>query len=134
MKFKGSDIEKLKELIATPTEVVSITHRTPDGDALGSSLAWKSYLEKKGHKVTFISPTLVTDNLKWIPGTDKVMICENGRNKKNCDGVIGSAKVIFCLDFNAITRLEGLGAAISASPAYKIMIDHHRQPEDFANL
>lgn len=134
MKFDSESIQKLKEVISTPKKVVIVTHRNPDGDALGSSLGWKSFLEKKGHSVTFISPTAYTDNLKWIPGTDTTVECENHKDRKSCDTTIASADLIFCLDFNAVTRLEAMGTSITNSQAYKVMIDHHQQPEDFANL
>lgn len=134
MKFDSESISKLKEVIATPKKVVITTHRNPDGDALGSSLGWKMFLEKKGHEVTFISPTAYTSNLSWIPGTSTTVECENSKDRKSCDATIASANLIFCLDFNALTRLEALGSSIANSSAYKVMIDHHQQPESFADL
>jgi phosphoesterase RecJ-like protein len=134
MNFNESSIQQLQIVLESPKKVVITTHRNPDGDALGSSLGWKFFLEKKGHTVTFISPSAYTENLKWIQGTDTIMVCENSKDRKACDAVIADADVIFCLDFNAITRLEGLGTSIAESKAYKVMIDHHQQPEEFANL
>ncbi|MDB5284820.1 MAG: hypothetical protein JWO06_3895 [Bacteroidota bacterium] len=134
MKFPHAEITKLKEILSLPKNVVIVTHRNPDGDALGSSLGFKIFLEKKGHEVSFISPNTYTSNLKWIPGTDSIMVYENGMGKKICEARIKSAELIFCLDFNALTRLETLGEAIKISTAYKVMIDHHQQPENFADL
>lgn len=134
MKFDNESISKLQEVISIPKKVVIVTHRNPDGDALGASLGWKMFLEKKGHDVVFISPTAYTENLNWIPGTTTVVECENNKDRKNCDTVIAAADLVFCLDFNALTRLEALGNSIANSQAYKVMIDHHQQPEDFANL
>jgi phosphoesterase RecJ-like protein len=134
MKLDTLDIDKLKDILAAPKKTVIITHRNPDGDALGSSLAFKNFLDKKGFDVSFISPNSFTSNLKWIPGTENIMVYENGIGRKLCDAKIKSAGLIFCLDFNAISRLEGLGEVIKTSSAYKVMIDHHRQPEAFADL
>ena len=134
MKFPHQQIAILKDILLSPKSVVIVTHRNPDGDALGSSLGFKMFLEKKGHEVSFISPNAYTSNLKWMPGTDGIMVYENGMGKKICEAKIKSAELIFCLDFNALTRLETLGEAIKNSPAYKVMIDHHQQPEDFADL
>src|ERR1700756_3832194 len=106
MKFPQAQISKLKEIISTPKKVVIVTHRNPDGDALGSSLGFKSFLEKKEHEVSFISPNAYTSNLKWIPGIDTAMVYENGMGRKLCDAKIKSAEVVFCLDFNALSRLE----------------------------
>lgn len=134
MKFNEEHIARLKDILLSPKKTVIVTHRNPDGDALGSSLGFKMFLEKKGHEVSFISPNVFTNNLKWIPGTDSILVYENAIGKKICEAKIKSAEIIFCLDFNAISRLETLGEAIKNSTAYKVMIDHHRQPEDFADL
>lgn len=134
MNFTPSDIATLQDLLAEPKQIVITTHRNPDGDALGSSLGWKMFLEKLGHEVSFISPNAYTDNLKWIPGTKDILVYETEIGKKLCEAKIAAAAVIFCLDFNALTRLEELGKVIASSTAYKVMIDHHRQPEDFASL
>lgn len=134
MKFPESLIGKLKQILASKKKIVIVTHRNPDGDALGSSLGFKFFLEKKNHEVDFVSPTAFTQNLNWIHGTKEVLVCENEMGKKLCEAKIKAADIIFCLDFNALSRLEGLGEIIKNSPAEKIMIDHHQQPEEFASL
>jgi len=134
MKFFPAHITQLKEILTLPKSVVIVTHRNPDGDALGSSLGFKFFLEKLGHEVSFISPNAYTANLKWIKGTDSIMVYENSMGKKICEAKIKSANLIFCLDFNALSRLEGLGDIIREATGYKVMIDHHQQPETFADL
>lgn len=134
MNFQQESIQQLKNILATPKRLAIITHRNPDGDALGSSLGWKFYLEKKGHQVSFVSPTAYTSNLSWIPGTDNIIVCENGKGWKQCERAMNEAEIIFCLDFNALTRLENMGELVAKAPAPKVMIDHHRQPEDFSKI
>jgi phosphoesterase RecJ-like protein len=134
MKFPQESVSALKQLLSAPKKVVIVTHRNPDGDALGSSLGWKFFLEKLNHEVSFVSPNAFTQNLKWIQGTDEILVHENEIGRKLCEAKIKSADIIFCLDFNALSRLEGLGEIIKAAAAPKIVIDHHQQPEDFALL
>lgn len=134
MKFGEQKIDALKQILSSPKQIVIVSHRNPDGDALGSSLGFKFFLEKLNHIVDFVSPTNYTNNLSWIPGTDTILVYENEIGKKLCEAKISSAEVIFCLDFNALTRLEELGKHISDSVATKVMIDHHQQPENFAQL
>ncbi|MBL0308609.1 MAG: bifunctional oligoribonuclease/PAP phosphatase NrnA [Bacteroidetes bacterium] len=134
MKFPQNHIEQLSKLLAEPKNIVIVTHRNPDGDALGSSLGWKFFLEKKGHQITFVTPNPYPATLKWIPGTKYALNYEGEAARKTANDKIKNGDIIFCLDFNAISRLETLGEAISSSTAFKIIIDHHRQPEDFANL
>lgn len=134
MKFPEASIIALKQILSSPKKIVIVTHRNPDGDALGSSLGWKFFLEKLNHEVSFVSPNAFTQNLKWIQGTDEILVHENDLGRKLCDAKIKSADYIFCLDFNVLSRLEGLGDVIKNASAPKIMIDHHQQPEDFAVL
>lgn len=134
MKFSSSQIQPLQELLAKPQKVVILSHRNPDGDALGSSLAWKFFLEQINHTATYISPNACSANLKWIPGTDTILAYENDTEKKKCDHAIKEAELIFCLDFNALSRLESLGEVIRQTKAIKVIIDHHQQPEQFAQL
>jgi phosphoesterase RecJ-like protein len=134
MKFPHTHITQLSEILSVPKSIVIVTHRNPDGDALGSSLGFKFFLEKMGHEVSFISPNAYTHNLKWIKGTDSIMVYENGMGKKICEARIKSADLIFCLDFNALSRLEDLGNIIKDATGYKVMVDHHQQPETFADI
>ena len=134
MNFPEAGIATLKEILSSPKKVVIVSHRNPDGDALGSSLGWKFFLEKLNHEVSFISPNAYTQNLKWIQGTQDILVHENEIGRKLCEAKIKSADIIFCLDFNALSRLEALGEVIRATAAYKVVIDHHQQPEDFAAL
>ncbi|MCW5906956.1 MAG: bifunctional oligoribonuclease/PAP phosphatase NrnA [Chitinophagales bacterium] len=132
MNFPKESIQALSNLLAVPHKAAIITHRNPDGDALGASLGWKFYLEKKGCKAAVISPTAFTENLKWIPGTDTIAVCENGKGWKPCEKLLREADVIYCLDFNSLARLENMGELVTKSRAKKVMIDHHQQPEAFS--
>lgn len=134
MNFPAEEIQILKELLAIPKKIAIITHRNPDGDALGSSLGWKFYLEKKGHQVSFVSPTAFTSNLSWIPGTESIIVCENGKGWKQCEKAMYAADVIFCLDFNALSRLESMGELVAKAPAVKVIVDHHREPDNFSSI
>ena len=134
MKFSEPDVRRLADLLSSTQNIVITTHRNPDADAIGSSLGWMWYLQRKGHNVSVVLPTSYTDNLKWIPGTEHMMVYENEIGKKLCDARINAAHLVFCLDFNALTRLEGLGEVIANASAEKVMIDHHQQPEDFAAI
>lgn len=110
-------------------------HRDPDADALGSSLGLAIFLKRRGHQVTVISPTDYAANLTWLPGSDEVLVFEeNEKNRKAAKERIAEASLICCLDFSALSRLKDLGKIVRDSPALKVMIDHHLEPEAFADL
>lgn len=122
-------ISELKSLLATPQKIVITTHHKPDGDAMGSSLGLYAYLIQKGHHVKVITPTDYPYFLHWLPNNSDVIIYTE--QKEESDLHVAEASLIFCLDFNTLSRINELGEVIRESEAYKIMIDHHLEPEDF---
>ncbi len=123
------DTASLKNLLAQPQKIVITTHHKPDGDAMGSSLGLYNYLIQQGHHTTVITPTDYPDFLSWMPGNEEVIVYTE--HIKEANELIADATVIFCLDFNHLSRINDMGAYVRASGAYKIMIDHHLEPEDF---
>lgn len=127
------DIGKFKEIISKPLKVVVLMHPKPDADALGSTLALTSYLTKKGHSVTPISPTDYPNFLNWLPGNEKVLVFQKERPLQ-AENAIKEANLIFCLDFNNLSRIFELGDMVAKSVAKKVLIDHHLEPEKFADF
>jgi len=123
------DTASLNALLAQPQKIVITTHHKPDGDAMGSSLGLYNYLIQQGHHVRVITPTDYPDFLSWMPGNGEVIIYTT--HTQEAAKLIADAALIFCLDFNALNRINEMGEVVRASGAYKIMIDHHLEPEDF---
>jgi phosphoesterase RecJ-like protein len=127
-----TDLTELKALLSSPKRIAIVSHKSPDGDAIGSSLGLYHYLISKGHKVEVIMPNDYPTFLKWMPGTDKVVIHEG--NEANAEGLVNGAEVLFCLDFNTPNRAYGLEEVIQRSENVKVMIDHHPQPDGFVDF
>lgn len=125
-------LDSLKELLDTPQQVVITTHYKPDGDALGSSLGLAAYLAKKGHQATVISPSDYPAFLNWLPGHSQVVEYSDKTHELVANQV-AAASLIFCLDFNALGRIHDMEQMVRQASAPKVMIDHHLQPEDFAD-
>ncbi|WP_026896916.1 DHH family phosphoesterase [Daejeonella oryzae] len=124
-----SEIASLKELLAQPKQIVITTHHKPDGDAMGSSLGLYNYLVQKGHHVRVITPTDYPTFLQWLPNNPEVLIYTD--KKTESESLVANAELIFCLDFNALSRINELGKYVGESKALKVMIDHHLEPEGF---
>jgi len=125
-------IEELKELLRSPKKIIITTHHKPDADALGSSLALRLYLEQLSHTATVVAPTDYPSFLNWMPGNDEVLIYEG--NEAKCESLAKEADIVFCLDFNALSRINAYGEIVKKAPGKKVMIDHHLEPEDFADI
>ena len=121
----------IKEVLSTPQKIVITTHKGPDGDAIGSSLALFHYLERKGHHVVCVVPDHFPDFLKWMESSETILVHET--QEKWSTLAIKDADLIFCLDYNDLSRVGGLGELIEKSDGYKAMIDHHLNPSDFAD-
>ncbi|MBX9852599.1 MAG: bifunctional oligoribonuclease/PAP phosphatase NrnA [Cytophagaceae bacterium] len=127
------NLQDLKELLSSPKKIVITTHHKPDADALGSSLALWGYLRKKKHEVKVITPTDYPTFLNWMNGNDEVIIFNKG-NEALSQKLVDEADVVFCLDFSALSRINELGEIIRKASAKKVLIDHHLEPEDFADI
>ena len=126
-------IQDFKEYLKIPRKTVILTHFKPDADALGSSLGLAHYLKKKGHAVTVITPSDYPDFITWMPGNKDVLIYQKEKSEKSAK-LIGKSDLIFCLDFSCLNRINDLGEMVRKSPAKKVLIDHHLEPERFADF
>ncbi|TRX61265.1 bifunctional oligoribonuclease/PAP phosphatase NrnA [Fulvivirga sp. M361] len=126
------NVEIFRELVSSPGKVIITTHHKPDADALGSSLALAGYLKKKGHQVNVISPTDYASFLAWMKGNEEVIVYEE--QKVLSAQLIQEADIVCCLDFSNLARLNELGEIVAKSSAKKVLIDHHLQPDDFADF
>lgn len=124
-------IREIKQLLGVPNDIVILTHRNPDGDAIGSSLAIYHYLVEMGHTVNIISPSDYPEFLSWMPMVDKIVVYDN--DEEIAAKTIERAKIAFCLDFNSLDRIDKVGDLLKGQKEItSIMIDHHLHPEGFA--
>ncbi|MEZ4986259.1 MAG: DHH family phosphoesterase [Saprospiraceae bacterium] len=125
------NLEALRQLLNYPQDVIILSHRNPDGDAIGSSLALSLFLQKHGHAVKVCVPSEYPDFLAWMPQVDRVLVYDNDTEEST--RAIQKASLIFCLDFNSLDRIDKAGELVQASKAPVVMIDHHLFPEPFAD-
>jgi phosphoesterase RecJ-like protein len=123
---------QIHSILTSGKKIVITTHKSPDGDALGSSLALQHILQKKQCQVNIVVPNDFPDFLSWLPQSNQII---NGEKQINeAQKAIAESEIIFCLDYNALSRIEGIENWVRESKAFKIMIDHHQRPEDFTDF
>lgn len=130
--IEEKEIQKAKKCIENAYNIVIVTHISPDGDAIGSSLALYHFLLGMGKKVTVVVPNDLPAFLKWMKGVNEVVIHE--KHPHLAAEVIACAELIFCLDFNILKRIEKLATFVQEAQAKKVMIDHHLYPGDFCDI
>lgn len=119
----------LKELRKHSGSIIITTHHKPDGDAMGSSLGLYHYLKNAGIDSQVITPTDYSEFLHWLPGNEDVLVYEE--QPEYSSQLIQRASYVFCLDFNALGRINQMGKDIENCTAKIIVIDHHQDPQDF---
>jgi len=127
------NLEAFKNYLDYPRKMVILTHFNPDADALGSSLGLLRYLKRKGHDAVVIIPSEYPDFISWMPIANEVHVFKKDRPEKSSK-LIGEADTIFCLDFSSLNRINELGDFVRKSAATKVLVDHHLEPENFADF
>ena len=126
--ISSQELEKLKKFITESETIVLTCHQNPDGDALGSCLAWAEVLRSVfGKQPQIFVPDQYPDYLQWLPNSEKIIRYD--KHREGCDFELAHAHLVFCMDFNTVGRTADMAHALEASPAKKVLIDHHLTPD-----
>lgn len=126
------DIQAITELLASPKKIAIIPHRSPDGDAMGSTLGLYHFLLKLNQQPVVIAPNDFPEFLAWLPASETVLVFENDR--VNCTQILNDAELVFTLDFNALHRTGEMEQVLNKLTVPMIMIDHHQLPDSYATF
>ena len=123
----ADQVSSIDQLVTTASQIIIVAHSRPDGDALGSSLAWAEYLNVHYKKPSQIMvPNAYPDFLHWLPGVERVMRYD--KHPDEAKRLMSEADLVFCLDFNAVERLDDMADTLEGSKAKRVLIDHHLNP------
>jgi len=132
MIFTPEKMAKAHALINAAENILIITHKSPDGDAIGSSLAMQHYLQRLGKASRVMVPDLFPSFLSWMPGASDLIVFE--KDEQTGKGLIEEAELIFLLDFNTPSRTGKIAEHLPKSGTPCIMMDHHRGPDSFPDV
>jgi len=124
--------KELSKYFSASENILLISHINPDGDSIGAQLALYHYFKANGKKVEMMAPNNLQEFLKWMNGAGQINIFT--KDRKKCKILIEGADLIVLLDFNQTGRLGEAEESVIASKARKVVIDHHLDPENFADL
>ena len=124
--------KEIEAAIQAAAHIVITAHKSADGDSIGSSLGLLHFIEKLGKKAVVCHPDKAPDFLYWLDTTAIVTMEEN---PEEVTAQMKKADLIFCLDYNATSRVgPAMQVLLEAATCQKIMIDHHLHPENFPTL
>jgi len=118
--------------IKAASNIVITSHKSPDGDSIGSSLGLLHFIEKLGKTATVCHPDPAPNFLYWLDTSDFLLMTEHPEEVANA---FAAADLVFCLDYNATNRIgSDMQALLEAVTCKTVMIDHHLNPEPFPTL
>jgi phosphoesterase RecJ-like protein len=124
--------KEISKLFSTSENILIISHINPDGDSVGAQLALYHYFKSRKKTVSLMAPNNLQEFLKWMDGSDEINIFIKDRKKGRM--LIDKADLIVMVDFNQPGRLGEAEDYVVASSAKRIIIDHHLDPLDFADI
>ncbi len=131
--FSPDQLNSIRQHLLHDSQISIVVHRNPDGDALGSSIGLKLYLEKRYQRhIQVIIPDPFPDFLDWLPRASETIEFE--ANPEQTAKILNDSGLIFCLDFNHPSRVGDMEETLRNTKAVKVMIDHHQEPDDFVEF
>jgi len=127
-----SELSRLKGLLEKSKNVLITTHHNSDGDAIGSTLGLALVLQKAGKKVNIITPNEYPHFLKWMPGSELITVYKGKEGA--VQKMVDTADLLFCVDYNEKSRLKYAAEIVFGGKAPVVLIDHHPDPADFADI
>lgn len=125
--------KEIVKSIQDAEKIVITSHRSPDGDSVGSSLGMLRFIRTLGKDATICHPDACPSFIEWLKQGDEII--DFDANQAKVISAMNNADLIFCLDYNGSGRLgKEMGGVLLAADGKKIMIDHHPGPEDIFDL
>lgn len=127
------EAKEIKVAVDNAAKIVITSHRSPDGDSIGSSVAMYRYLKKIGKNVIICHPDPAPEFLHWITEDAELINFED--DQPSVIKEMHEADLIFCLDYNGSDRMgRDMGVLLDECTATKVMLDHHPHPADFVDI
>lgn len=127
------EAQEILDLIGSSKKIVVTSHRSPDGDAIGSTLAMYHFITRLGGDVEICHPDPCPEFLEWIKHDTIIYNYED--HEEVVKDLMHAADLIFCMDYNGSDRMgHGMGPLLDECNGTKVMIDHHPHPDDFVDI
>lgn len=120
--MKYIDLREAVDICRAANSFLVTSHSTPDGDAIGSTLAMHGFLRALGKAdITCANHDAVPRLYEWLPGAEDFLRANKLRK---------SYDLVVVMDVAQRSRLGDIAKAIT--PEQKVLIlDHHREDEPF---
>lgn len=127
MESHKTTSENIKQAVEKAKNILLISHKKPDGDTLGSNLAFLNYLLRKNKNVTSFCLDTVPETLKFLPNSNRISDDHKIFTKQY--------DLIIALDCASL-EYAGVDKLITALPSgYTLInIDHHVTNPNYGDI
>ncbi|MDW7692683.1 DHH family phosphoesterase [Flammeovirgaceae bacterium SG7u.111] len=127
-----NDYKQIEAEILAASHIVITSHKSADGDSIGSSLGLLYFIEKLGKKAVICHPDAAPSFLYWLDTSPILLMSEE---PEKVTAAFEQTDLIFCLDYNTTDRVgPDMQALLESATCKKIMIDHHLHPQEFPTI
>lgn len=124
--YRNRCIDEIRAAVEQSSSVMVVSHLDPDGDALGTQLAFGQYLRDLGKRVYLLRDSAIPDKYQFLPGAEQILPAESVQGSIRVDAAV----ILECPTLDRIgsaKRYLGDGMTV-------ISIDHHRDSHDFGRI
>lgn len=122
--------ETFKVIVDSNQNFVLTTHINPDGDGLGTECALAYFLKQLGKDALILNHSATPSNYEFL---NQIFPIQQF-NPFQHTSLVEKADVVIIIDTNSPERLGNLKTAVLQNTGVKVCIDHHLDPEEFADL
>jgi len=124
------DWSGFRNRVAAANRVLLTTHVRPDGDALGSELAFRRLLLAMGKHVEILNPGTTPPRYRFLDPTGDTI----GHLSETTVGPKSLPDLFVVLDTGTWSQLPGMKPIFETSQAPKVVVDHHQTQDDLGAL
>ena len=116
---------KLSELISKSHKIILSTHIDPDGDGLGSEIAFYLYLKSINKDVTILNISDTPDKYKFLDENNYINVFS-----EDFEYVVEESDLLIVFDLGDFSRIGKIGDIVIENNIKSVNIDHHHLRDD----
>lgn len=114
------DWSKVKDIIRGGRRFAVTSHIYPDGDAVGSTIAFVHLLRGMGKRIVAINPSPIPPIYRFLDRGCDILVYN-----EECDRLLAESEALFILDSSSNDRLGPLYDVAERLGLRRVCIDHH---------
>jgi len=125
-----ADRAALHEFLGRPRRVLLTTHINPDGDAIGSEVAFARWLSGRGARVDILNDSRTPEAFRWLTTENPIEVYDEALAEQR----FAEADALVVLDTSNRQRIGRLARHLDLHAIAVAIVDHHVTHEGFGSV